>query len=111
MYGGPRMRLRAGLLVLFAVVCLSAWLPVAGAHHQDKGIDSDGDGTQNFDDRCPCTPVPAGDACSPHEDLDGDGYEKTQDPCDDNANNASCDQDGDGEPDKYDPCRTVASGH
>lgn len=105
------MRARGGLLAIFALLCLILTPAVAPAHHQDRGVDSDHDGTQNFDDTCPYVPVPAGGACNGAEDVDGDGYQKWQDPCDDNADNASCDSDGDGVPNQYDPCPNVADGH
>lgn len=95
------------VLVAVSVVVALVFATPAMAHHQDKGIDSDGDTIQNFDDSCPYV---AG-ACDGAQDLDGDLYRKFQDPCDDNAANEQCDADGDGQPDQYDPCPSVASGH
>jgi hypothetical protein len=103
------------LSILTASYALAFVFPtIAGAHHQDPNIDSDGDGVTNYNDTCPYVPDPNctfRDAGGTVIDSDGDGYNINQDPCDNNASNAECDTDGDGEPNQYDPCPTVPSGH
>lgn len=69
--------------------------------------DSDGDGTNDCEDPCPCDPSQA--------DGDGDGVPDCADPCPDDATDACIDpcrhdSDGDGVDDCMDPCPYDPSG-
>lgn len=104
------MRRVSSLVVCFVLVFGASALAPATVfgHHQDHGIDSDADGIDNFNDPCAYDPTVG---CVGSTNTDGDAYNRFQDPCDDSADNATCDTDGDGEPNKYDPCPSLASGH
>jgi len=76
--------------------------PVGGICTDPCAVDSDGDGTGDCEDSCPCD---AG-----HVDGDGDGVPDCLDPCPGDATDACIDpcrmdSDGDGQADCEDPCR------
>lgn len=108
---GPGIGLISGVgIPNFRIVGGASWAP--------QGVDSDGDGVDDENDKCPTEPEDrdgfADDDGCPDLDNDGDGFEDSQDRCpdepedkdgvDDGDGCPDKDNDGDGIPDGYDSC-------